>query len=216
MSKEGTDYQRSQLSNRERQMSNNPEYVRGAQPAGTLREAVIVDEVRRALKAWRSATDTLGAVLIGGLALAFYSRPRFVDEIEFLYAQEAAVPITVTGFRRLNDCSFAHEDTGVVLMVSTAMSSVRCSAISAKVHETAVERDRLRLASLEGMIALALDFAVKRKKRGATSPEQDIIDMIGWAPEFRLVDMESWPLEAGHHKLLEELYAIARRNEKTG
>lgn len=196
-------------------MSNNSEYVRGAQPARTVREAVIVDEVRRALKAWRSATVTLDAVLIGGLALAFYSRPRFVDEIQFIYVHSAAVPVTVTGFRRLDDWSFAHEDTGIVLMVSTPMPSVRCSAISAKVLETAVERDRLRLASLEGMIAPALDFAVKRKKLGATSPEQDIIDMIGWAPEFRLVDMESWPLEAAHRKLLEELYAIARRDEKT-
>lgn len=191
-------------------MEDDTPYVRGAQPAQTIDEAVIVDDVRRTLEAWRSATDTRDGVLIGGLALAFYSRPRFVDEIELLYANEAVIPTKVSGFRRSDESSFTDEGTGVVVHALTPTSPGLSAAIAAKVQTTAIERAEFRLASLEGLIALKLDSA-SRGQSSETSPEQDIINMIEWAPKFRLTDLENWPIGAAHHELLSELHAIARR-----
>ncbi len=84
----------------------------------TLAQSVLVPEVLSALRDWASATSTqLQVLLIGGLAVSHYVRPRATMDIDMLFLSASQVPHEVLGFRRVRDHAFRHNATHVEVEV---------------------------------------------------------------------------------------------------
>jgi hypothetical protein len=71
----------------------------------SLIESIMMPEVITALRNWAKAKAP--SVLIGALALSYYVKPRFTQDIDFLFAKDADVPDSVPGFTRSSDLSKA-------------------------------------------------------------------------------------------------------------
>lgn len=57
--------------------------------------SAIVPEVRNALAAWVKAKGA--GILIGGLALSFYIKPRYTEDVDLLFMTDTEVPDEVPG-----------------------------------------------------------------------------------------------------------------------
>jgi hypothetical protein len=62
----------------------------------SLTESIMMPEVITALRDWAKAKAP--SALIGALALSYYVKPRFTQDIDFLFAEDADVPDRVPGF----------------------------------------------------------------------------------------------------------------------
>lgn len=184
-------------------------WVRGAQPVDNINEAAISSSVARALQRWLAATGNDGGVLIGDIALAFYSRPRFVDQIDFLYLDEASVPENVPGFKKRSPNEFVDTRTKTVVYAHFPGENWLPPELIEKVHHTAVSKGGIMLPSLHGMVALKLHRGLYDRV-GGRRDQQDVVDMISWSDDFELQHMEWWDLDEAHFELLLELHEIAR------
>lgn len=136
-------------------------------PATRLEHASINYEVTKALASW--ATNARGfeqGVLIGGLAMGFYTRPRETQDVDVLFLSEVAVPKTVEGFKRIRKDAFEERVTQVEVEVVTpnSFNPPLPHKLAEKVLETSVVHQGLRVASAKGMMALKL-FGAGDKKR---------------------------------------------------
>jgi len=64
----------------------------------SLYESAIYPEVTQALEDWKSNYEKLNYVLVGGLALSFYLKPRPTQDIVFLSYDD--IPNRVEGFKK--------------------------------------------------------------------------------------------------------------------
>ena len=78
----------------------------------SIYESVIPKEVLVALDDWKNSNNK-DCVLIGGLALSYYIRPRYTEDIDLIFLTEDDIPETVYKFRRNRKHSFEHIKTGV-------------------------------------------------------------------------------------------------------
>lgn len=90
----------------------------------TLCEAVVGSEPLSALKDLARLAGDVGWVLIGGLAMSVYSRPRFTQDIDLLVASEADVQQlaknTASAFSHPRPHALEHRATGVEIELLTA------------------------------------------------------------------------------------------------
>lgn len=136
-----------------------------------LKHCALVPEVGHALAAWVRSTVPSGTsgVLIGGLALSFYCRPRATTDVDILFLSDAAIPDIVSGFKRPRPKAFQERDTHVEVEACTPTRFNIPGNVVRKVFDTAQSYEGLRVASLEGMIALKL--------WGSESPRRELKDL---------------------------------------
>jgi len=124
--------------------------------ARTLVESILVPEVVRAVLDWKNNSGCDDAILIGGLALAYYTKPRYTTDADFLFLSAAQIPNEVCGFKRHRKLAFEHKETGVEIEVLTPRSINMPVEVAQAINNTAVEKDGLKIASREGLIAAKL------------------------------------------------------------
>lgn len=121
----------------------------------TLFESTVVPEIVSAIQDWIAETNSPG-VLIGGLALSFYGKPRHTMDVDMIYVTDQQIPQTVNGFKRIRDHSFQHNKTHVEIEVLSASFLGIPTSLVQYVIQTAEESDGVKIASKSGLVALKL------------------------------------------------------------
>jgi hypothetical protein len=158
-----------------------------------IEQAALLPEVGAALLAWVAAEtpeNVAHGVLIGAVALSFYVKPRYTEDVDILFLHKSDIPTTIPGFKAHRKGAFQENKTHVEIEVVTgnSFSPPVPQAIVSKVFATAVMHGKIRVASAEGLVALKL--------YGAGNPERHFkdlgdvtsillehnpkLDMIGW------------------------------------
>ena len=150
----------------------------------SLFESIMSDPVEETLREWvKNAVDS-SYIIIGGMAVGYYTRPRMTQDIDVLYKHENQIPTSVSGFKKNRPHSFENKKTGVeVEMLSTEFIGQNQDLIN-KVFDTARIIDGVTLPSPEGLVALKI-------KRHSL---QDIADIDSIAKIHEL-NFKDWPLD---------------------
>lgn len=135
-----------------------------------LIESIIVPEVTAALKKWIGSGNIPG-VLIGGLALSFYAKPRYTADIDVLFLSDQDIPSQISGFKRIRSHSFQHNNTHVEVEVLSPSFLGLPEGLVQKVTETAIDSSGMRVASPSGLVALKLF-------RNTLKDDADIQDLL--------------------------------------
>lgn len=181
----------------------------GAAPAKTLNEAALVPEVRGALSRWlgNQPSDEQG-VLIGGLALSFYARPRQTMDVDLLF--DTTPDFINPHFKRTRDHGAIDKKDHVELEFVTHKTINVPKAVTDRVIATSWKLTGLspRIASLDSMIVLKLYGADTPKRHLRDSA--DIQAMLENNPRLDVEELiRSWHLSEGHAKLLRHLHKVA-------
>lgn len=119
----------------------------------SLVESTLLIPVVAAVSAWsRHATG----VLIGRLAVSFYAVPLVTQNVDFLFAADAALPADVPGFRRNEPRVFVHEATAVAVRLFTPSMLNVPAEIAAAAMQSTVWSSRIEIASPSSLVVLAL------------------------------------------------------------
>lgn len=169
----------------------------------SIEHVAISSEVQHALVKWiKNNRDTSG-VLIGGLAMSFYAKPRYTEAVDLLFLDSSDVPGEVAGFKHHRPGAFEDKDTNVEVECTTprSFSEVPLSILR-RVVQTSIMHDGLKVASHEGLIALKLFSAdgisnnIRRKHKDLA----DITQLLAYKP----TTMEAWSLPGRQLLLLQE------------
>lgn len=147
----------------------------------SLFESVAIPEVQLALKDWTSNTNSDG-ILIGGLALSYYARPRATTDVDILFLSRDQIPLYVEKFKKTRPSAFMHKETHVEVEVVAPENINVPLEIADMVYRTAKTSDGVKIASPNGLVALKLHRA---------SP-QDVADIINLTT-IESIDLSSWP-----------------------
>lgn len=158
----------------------------------TLLESIAVPEVVLALKDW--SKNSSSGVLIGGVAMSFYGKPRATMDLDLLFLHSGDIPISVEGFKRSRPGAFLHKKTHVEVEVITPSTINISPELAEKVFETAIKADGVNVASPSGIVALKLQ-RLKNNDIG------DIVQMLNTGK----VDLTGFPLSEKNLKDLEEI-----------
>lgn len=120
----------------------------------TLAASIVVPEVRLAFNDWVKNCDSR-VMLIGGLAMSYYARPRATMDIDFMVLS-GDVPDQVKWFKKTRPHGFLHLETHVEVEVLTASFLKLSPAIFNRVVQTSQLVDGVRIPSIEGLIVLKL------------------------------------------------------------
>jgi hypothetical protein len=165
--------------------------------ATTLNQAVRSPEVEHTLMTWiKRVNPDLSGVLIGGIAASLYMRPRYTEDVDLLYLDDSELLQNVpSGFKKVRPHALEEYKTQVVIELTTPkmFSNMRVD-IAKKVIDTAHVIQGMKVASVEGVIALKLGAKRERDKA-------DIVDLL----KTNSPDFKGWPLTAEHLELLKDL-----------
>ena len=161
-----------------------------------VKYAAMVPEVSHALMAWIKAKlpANESGVLIGGLAMSFYARPRETTDVDLLFLRKSDIPEQVAGFKRYRPGAFRENTTHVDIEVTTPDSFDLPQAVVDKVFDTAILHDGIRVASREAMVVLKL--------YGADTPRREFKDLADIVAilEVQPVNLSAWTsLLKPHH-----------------
>lgn len=149
-----------------------------------LLESALVPEVAKAMSDWIKNIDTnLKYVLVGGVGLSYWVKPRYTTDSDFLFLTSADIPKEVTGFKRIRPGAFEHKQTGVEIEVLTPESIGMSTDLAKAIYENAVIRDGVKIATPSGLIASKL-------KRFKTKDRADIEELY----ELGNIDLSPYPL----------------------
>jgi len=138
-------------------------------------------ELIAALREW--ANSGSGGVLIGGLGLSYHVRPRFTQDIDFLFLEPTDAPEAIPGFYRTTSGIFEHLRTHVQVNIVSPSSMSVPEEIAEQVIVAATRSNRIRVATPSGLVALKL-FRFSA---------QDCADIIALIKTGR-VDLSGFPL----------------------
>jgi hypothetical protein len=171
-------------------------------PSATLLNSALVADVGSTLIRWASTTKGMHGVLIGRLALAFYSRPRMTTEIHMLFISHDDIPTTVDGFDKHSTSAFKDKSTNIEIELVSATTINIPPEVVAKVFETARNIEGMRVASREGLIVLKLyGMLTPKRKRGDTADIQTLLETDPKA------SVSGWPLTTYQREVLEDIRA---------
>jgi hypothetical protein len=160
--------------------------------ATSLKHLALVPEVQDTLEVWGANYKPNHGVLIGGLALSFYRTPWATQDVDILLLHESDIPVAVDGFKRVRPHTFRENGTHVEVELVTPSLIDLPTAVASKVFNTAVTHDGIRVASLEGMIALKL--------YGSNSLRRELGDLADIVAMLERLDtfpsMSDWHLSA--------------------
>lgn len=118
-------------------------------------ESIIAPEVEMALHDWISNNES-DCVLIGGIALSFYVKPRYTVDIDVLFLSKEDIPENVPKFKRNRPSAFQHNKTHVeVELITPQLIDTPNETIKA-VYNTSEIHDGIKIASPSGLVALKL------------------------------------------------------------
>ena len=135
----------------------NMAYASG--PVSQLSQAALVPEVAHALLQWakvRLSGSQAPGVLIGGLALSFYTKPRETTDVDILFLSDEDIPTDIPGFKRVRKGALQENKTHVEIETCSASNINLPQSVVRKVFDTSHDHGGLRVASLEAMIVLKL------------------------------------------------------------
>lgn len=157
--------------------------------ATSLTHVALVPEVQKTLLRWVASVSSPNMVLIGGLAMSFYSPPRETIDVDLLFLTDQDIPEVVSGFRKHRKGAFEEHDTRVEVETTTPKSINIDIHLAKKVIETAVTHEGLKVASLSGLIALKLvsSLVTKRSLR-------DLGDIQILVNAHPTASIDGWPL----------------------
>lgn len=121
----------------------------------SLFESIANPEVIVALTDWINNTN-VDCILIGGLALSYYIKPRTTFDIDMLFLNELEIPTNVNNFKRTREQAFQHNRTHVEIELITPEFINTPQNVIDKVFETALNIDGIKVTSISGLIALKL------------------------------------------------------------
>jgi len=146
-------------------------------------ESVMVQEVGQAFKDFIKQTKGYSFVLIGGLALSYYVKPRTTMDGDTLWLTTMDIPDHLEGFKRQRKEAFEHKQTGVEIEVLTPEYINMDQNIAKTIVKTAIERDGVRIASVAGLI-------VSKLKRFSRQDQADIEALIKFKPDVHLDEFD--------------------------
>jgi len=121
----------------------------------TLNQAVLIPEVEKSLKDWISSVPG-NYVLIGGLAVSFYARPRATTDVDLLFYSEYLIPDEALGFRRTRPHCFEHRETNVEVETLTSSFINLPDWYKDIILKTSVLKEGIYIASPGSLVALKL------------------------------------------------------------
>jgi hypothetical protein len=132
----------------------------------TLKESVLIPEVAQALNDWKKATKDLKlkSVMIGGIALSYYAKPRATQDVDLLFLNRKDIPTEVSGFKRTRPGAFEHQKTGVEIKVLIPSAIKMPQKVAKAIYDEAIIKDGVRIATPAGLIASKLERFKLRDK----------------------------------------------------
>lgn len=126
-------------------------------PASTIHTVALVPDVQHALMKWVALklSREKSGVLIGGLAMSFYTKPRCTEDVNLLFLHKYDIPNEVAGFKK-RVAAFQENKTHVLVEVHSPESINLPQDVASKVFATAVEYNGLKVASAQAMVVLKL------------------------------------------------------------
>jgi hypothetical protein len=167
----------------------------------TLSESALVPEVAKALSDWIAATNGTG-VLIGGVALSFYIKPRYTQDVDLVFISDDAIPTAVRGFKKTRPHGFQHVETHVEIEAVTPSLIDASPELIAAVVDSAVPHGGIKIATPSGIVAIKLGRACGR----SISAQQDRVD-ISLLISLGGVDISQFPLGEQERALFQTLQA---------
>ena len=122
----------------------------------SLLESILVPEVAKAFKDWNHNTKDLKCVLIGGVALSYYVKPRTTTDAVVLFLSTEDIPVEVIGFKRHCKGAFQHNVTHVEIEVLTPQSINMSEQLAKEIYDNAKVIGGVRVATQSGLIASKL------------------------------------------------------------
>lgn len=165
----------------------------------TLLESIVAPEVAMALEDWKKSGA--GGVLIGGLALSLYVRPRYTQDVDILYTSEVDIPSEVRGFKRNRDHSFQNNRTHVEVEVLTAEHTGLPTDVVHAIIATAVSDNGIMVATAAGLVASKLF-------RLSFQDKADIVSLIK-AVGIDRQNLEPFGLDEDRLRVFDELHLAA-------
>jgi len=153
----------------------------------SLSESIMSPEVILALNDWID-NKIDNCVLIGGIALSYYVKPRYTEDVDVLFLSKEDMPDNVYKFKRHRPGAFQHNKTHVEVEVVTPKTINTSIELALKVFETSRIIDGIRVASPEGIICLKLGRFNKRD-------QADIEDIVNYIKSNnKVVDLSEFKL----------------------
>jgi hypothetical protein len=168
--------------------------------ARALTESIMVPEIAAALRDW--SRHQTGGVLVGGIALSSYVKPRMTQDIDVMFLSDSAIPLQVPGFKKTRAHAFQHDATHVGVEIVTPEYAHRPVELFNKVAETATDQEGIKVASPSGLAAMKL-------YRASLQDQADIVALI----HAGQVDITAFPVPGDKRALFQQLVEQAE-NEK--
>jgi hypothetical protein len=173
----------------------------------SLLESIIPNEVIQALRDWKDNCPDKNYVMIGGLALSYYNRPRYTEDIDLIFLSYEEIPNNVYKFRKNRKHSFEHIKTGVEVETLSPSSINKSENLFKCVFEDSIENDGIKIASPVSLIALKLD-------RFNNTDKSDIIFLYKYCIEHEIeIDLDKYNLSEKELRNYEELDKTLEINE---
>lgn len=124
----------------------------------SLFESIIPNEVILALNDWKDNYNynDNNYILIGGIALSYYLKPRYTEDIDLAFLSYEEIPNNVFKFRKNRRHSFEHIKTGVEIELLTPQHLDRSDNFFKTIFDNYIVSDGIKVASPESLIALKL------------------------------------------------------------
>lgn len=149
----------------------------------TLIESVVSNEVEQAVKDWNANTSNLNCVVIGGIALSYYGKPRSTTDNDLLFMSATDIPQYVEGFKRTRAGAFTHKGTSVEIEVLTPQSINMPVELAKAIIDNAKIENGIRIATPSGLVASKL-------KRFSRQDKADIEQLLA----ISKIDLSPYPI----------------------
>jgi predicted nucleotidyltransferase len=165
----------------------------------SLYESIIPNEVIMALRDWKDNHTDQNYVLIGGLALSYYLKPRYTEDVDLIFISPSEIPKSVYKFRRNRPHSFEHIRTGVEVELLTPEYMDRPVNFFDIIFNNSIISDGIKVASPESLIALKL-------RRFNNKDINDIIELYKYMNENNMsINLDKYELSDIEMKNYENL-----------
>ena len=145
----------------------------------TLFESVMSESIIKALEDLNKST--IDFVLIGGLAVSYYLKPRTTQDIDIMLSADANIPPTIDGFKKTRGHAFQHNDTHVEVEIITPEFVGLPKEIVEKIISTARISNGIKVASPSGLVASKLfRFSLQDKADIVGLMNREKIDLQGF------------------------------------
>lgn len=154
----------------------------------SLFESVIPNEVIQALRDWKDNYKENNYIMIGGLAMSYYDRPRYTEDIDLIFLSYEDIPDSVYKFRKSRKHGFEHLKTGVEIETLQPETINKDRKFFDTIFNDSIESDGIRIASPVSLIALKLGRFIERDKN-------DIINLYRYCIENNIeIDLSKYNL----------------------